>query len=99
MKCGKCCKEIRSYGMKNEKDLKIMQFFLPHYKRFFISRIEENGEVVLSCKYLNQNGLCNVYNKRPSVCKNYPAKTINFNGKMIEGCGFKTTKKEFKDYL
>ena len=99
MQCGKCCKEIRSYGMRNEKDLKIMQFFLPHYKRFFISRIEENGEIVLSCKYLNPNGLCNVYKQRPSVCKNYPAKTINFNGKMIEGCGFKITKKEFKDYL
>lgn len=99
LKCGKCCKEIRSLGMKNEKDLKLMQFFLPHYRRFFILRTEINGELVLSCKYLDKNGLCSVYNKRPSVCKNYPSKNINFNGEMIDGCGFTVIKKEFKDYL
>lgn len=99
LKCGKCCKEIRAYGMKNEKDLKIMQFFLPHYKRFFISRLDENGDIVLSCKHLSENGLCSVYKTRPHLCQNYPAKTIRFNGKMIDGCGYKITKKEFKDYL
>ena len=99
LKCGKCCKEIRAYGMKNEKDLIIMQFFIPHYRRFFISKIDEKGDVVLSCKHLTENGLCGVYNKRPNVCKNYPAKTINFNGEMIEGCGYKVIKKQFKDYL
>ena len=45
LKCGKCCKEIRAYGMKSEKDLKIMQFFLPHYRRFFISKIDDKGDV------------------------------------------------------
>ena len=99
LKCGKCCKEIRAYGMKSEKDLKIMQFFLPHYRRFFISKIDDKGDVVLSCKYLTENGLCSVYNKRPSVCKNYPAKSINFNGEMIDSCGYKVIKKQFKDYL
>ena len=99
LKCGKCCKEIRAYGMKSEKDLKIMQFFLPHYRRFFISKTDDKGDVVLSCKYLTENGLCSVYNKRPSVCKNYPAKSINFNGEMIDSCGYKVIKKQFKDYL
>lgn len=99
LKCGKCCKEIRAYGMKNEKDLKIMQFFLPHYKRFFITGTDKNGDIILSCKYLNIDGLCTVYNKRPNLCKKYPAKTIYFNGEMIDGCGYKVTKKEFKDYL
>lgn len=99
LKCGKCCKEIRAYGMKNEKDLKIMQFFLPHYKRFFITGTDKNGDIILSCKYLNIDGLCTVYSKRPNLCKKYPAKTIYFNGEMIDGCGYKVTKKEFKDYL
>ena len=60
---------------------------------------DENGNVVLSCKYLTESGLCGVYNKRPNVCKNYPSKTINFNGEMIDDCGYKVIKKEFKDYL
>ena len=99
LKCGKCCKEIRAYGMKNEKDLKIMQFFIPHYKRFFITKQDENGNIVLSCKYQTESGLCGVYAKRPNVCKNYPTKTIDFNVEMIDGCGYKVIKKEFKDYL
>ena len=50
-------------------------------------------------EYLTENELCGVYNNRPNVCKNYPAKRINFNGEMIDGCGYKVIKKEFKDYL
>ena len=97
--CGQCCKQIRSYGLKNEKELKLMQMFLPWYKRFYISGKDSNGDLILSCKYLSENGLCSVYNKRPFVCRNYPAKTISFNAEMIDGCGFKVIKKEFKDYL
>ena len=98
-KCGKCCKEIRSYGLKNEKELKILQFFLPHYKRFYISNTDANNNLVLSCKYILDNGLCSVYKKRPNICRNYPAKSISFNAEMIEDCGFKVQKKSFKDYL
>lgn len=99
LKCGKCCKEIRSYGLKNEKELKIMQFILPWYKRFYISHKDTNGDIVLSCKYLEKNGHCKVYKFRPLVCRNYPQKTIHFNAEMIDGCGYKIIKKEFKDYL
>lgn len=98
-KCGKCCREIRSLGMKNEKDLKIMQFIFPWYKRFYITKIDENNNIVLSCKYLNENGTCSVYKFRPLLCRNYPKKKINFNGQMPDGCGYKIIKKEFKDYL
>lgn len=97
--CAECCKQIHSYGMKNEKDLKIMQFILPHYKRFFIKGKDENGELILSCKYLDKNGKCSVYEKRPNICRNYPYNSVNFNGKMFATCGYKVVKKEFKDYL
>ena len=98
-KCGQCCREIRAYGMKSEKDLKIMQFLFPWYKRFFILRTDENGEIVLSCKHIKDNGECGIYNLRPFVCRNYPKKRINFNSEMIDGCGYKIIKKDFKDYL
>lgn len=98
-KCGKCCREIRCYGLKNEKEFKIMQFFFPHYKRFYIYKADENNNLVLTCKYLDKNGLCSVYDNRPNVCRNYPAKTITFNSEMIDGCGFKVIKQKFKDYL
>ena len=98
-KCGKCCKQIRSYGLKNEKELKIMQIIFPHYKRFFITGKDENNNYILSCKYLDENNQCSVYNKRPSVCRNYPRKYVYFYPELIEGCGYKVIKKEFKDYL
>ena len=98
-KCGNCCKQIRAYGLKSEKDFKFMQFIFPWYKRFFITGKDENDDFILSCKYLNDNGTCNVYKTRPFVCRNYPKRHIFFNAKMPDGCGYKIIKKEFKDYL
>lgn len=98
-KCGKCCKEIRCYGLKNEKEFKFMQFLFPHYKRFYIHKTDKDGNLVLTCRYLDDNGLCGVYEKRPLLCRNYPKRSISFNAEMIEGCGFNVLKKEFKDYL
>jgi len=97
--CGKCCKQIRSYGLKNEKEFAIMQKIFPHYKRFFITGKDKNGEYILSCKYLSKDNKCSVYNKRPLVCRNYPRKYVYFNAELIEGCGYRVVKKEFKDYL
>lgn len=98
-KCGNCCREIRADGLKNEKELKFMQFIFPHYKRFFIIKKDDNNNIVLSCKYLNNNGECSVYDKRPKLCRDYPKESISFNLEMPEGCGYKVIKKEFKDYL
>lgn len=99
LKCGKCCKEIRSYGLKTEKELKFMQLIFPWYKRFYILRKEDNGEFVLSCKFLGEDGKCTKYKIRPLVCRNYPRKRINRNLEMPDGCGYKVIKKKFKDYL
>lgn len=99
IKCGKCCGEIRSFGMKNEKDLKFMQLIFPWYRYFYIKKIDTNGDLVLSCKKLDESGKCTIYKFRPLLCRNYPKKYINFNAKMIEGCGYKTESKNFKDYL
>ena len=99
LKCGKCCREIRSNGLKNEKEIKFMQILFPWYKRFYILRTDENENLVLSCKFLGSDGKCQTYKTRPFVCRNYPKKTINFNAEMIDGCGYKVIKKDFKDYL
>ena len=85
--------------MKNEKDLKIMQFFFPWYRYFYITRINDNGEIFLSCKKLNKKGECTIYKFRPLLCRNYPKKYISFNTKMPDGCGFTIESKNFKDYL
>ncbi len=98
-KCGKCCKEIRCYGLKNEKEFKFMQFLFPHYKRFYIYKTDEKNNLVLACKYQKENGECGIYNKRPRLCRNYPISKIRFNAELIDGCSYKIKKKDFKDYL
>lgn len=99
IKCGKCCKEIRIYGMENEKDLKLMQLIFPWYKIFYIIKKDENENIVLGCKKQKDDGTCSIYKWRPFVCRNYPKKSIYHNAEMLEGCGFKVNKKQFKDYL
>ena len=97
-KCGECCRQIRSRELHNEKELKFMQFIFPHYKRFFITGTDNEGNLILSCKYLQDNGLCGVYDKRPGLCRNYPEKYISYYAEMPNGCGFKNIKKDFKDF-
>lgn len=98
-KCGECCKQIRCYGLKDEKELKIMQFFFPAYKNLYIKDRDKNGELILSCKNISEDNTCKIYTKRPLFCRLYPKRKINFNAEMIDGCGYKVVKKEFKDYL
>lgn len=98
-KCGKCCKEIRCKHLNNEKEFKIMQFFIPAYKNFYIKGKDNHGELILSCKQLNEKNECSIYKRRPRVCRNYPKKYLNFNAQMLEGCGYSIVKKDFKEYL
>lgn len=99
IKCGKCCKEIRAYGMKDEKDLKIMQFIFPWYKNFYIIGKDNSNNLILGCNKQKEDGKCSIYKYRPLLCRNYPKKRINFNAEMIDGCGYRVIKKNFKDYL
>jgi len=85
--------------MKNEKDLKIMQFFFPWYNLFYILKKDENNNLVLGCKKQNEDGSCKIYKFRPFVCRNYPKKRIFYNAEMINGCGYEVIKKKFKEYL
>lgn len=98
-KCGNCCRNIRAFGLKNEKELKLMQLIFPHYKNFYIIAEDDNKELILSCKHLNKNNECNIYNKRPRLCRNYPSKYIYKNLEMPDACSFSVKNKEFKDYL
>ncbi len=57
------------------------------------------GNFIFACKYVSEEGLCTVYNKRLKMCKRYPAKQIIYPAKLHEGCGFSVEKKDFKDFL
>lgn len=98
-KCGKCCNYMYSKDTYTEKEFKIMQILFPAYKRFYIKGKDELGNLIFACKLVTEEGLCSDYKHRLSMCKNYPARRIFYNGKLHEGCGYKVNVKSFEDYL
>ena len=98
-KCGKCCRYMYSFDTYTEKEFKFMQFLFPSYRRFYIRGKDESGNLIFACKYVTEEGLCSVYEKRLPMCKRYPEKKIYYPGKLHEGCGYKIVKKTFEEYL
>lgn len=98
-KCGKCCNYMYSFDTYTPEEFKFMQLLFPSYKRFYIKGKDEDGNLIFACKYVTEDGLCSVYNKRLKMCKVYPNKKIIFPAKLHEGCGFKVLEKKFDDYL
>ena len=99
LQCGKCCREIYSRDTFTEKEFKFMQFIYPPYRRFYIKNKDNLGNLVFACKYVQPDGKCAVYAKRPKFCKTYPIPKHNYSLTMPEGCGYKFVKKEFKEFL
>ena len=88
-----------SYDTYTEKEFKFMQFLFPKYKRFYIKGRDDLGNLIFACKYVTDEGLCSVYEKRLRMCKKYPASSIGYPGKLHEGCGYKIEDKSFESYL
>ena len=98
-KCGKCCNYMYSADTYTEKEFKIMQFFFPAYKRFYIKGKDEKGNLIFACKWVTKDGLCSNYKKRLKMCKDYPVKKLRFPVILHEGCGYKVHTKKFEQYL
>lgn len=98
-KCGKCCNYMYSFDTYTEQEFKFMQALFPSYKRFYIKGKDKDGNLIFACKYISEEGLCTVYNKRLKMCKKYPFKKILYPADLHEGCGYKVVKKNFEDYL
>ena len=97
--CGKCCREIYSLDMYTEKEFKFMQWIYPAYRRFYIKDKTPDGLFVFACKYVQADGKCSVYKKRPLMCKKYPVPRVNCSLTLPDGCGYKFVKKEFSEFL
>ena len=98
-KCGKCCNYMYSFDTYTPREFKIMQFLYPAYKRFYIKGRDDAGNLIFACKYVTEEGLCSVYDKRLNMCKRYPLPKIMYPAEMHKGCGFTVHKKKFSDYL
>lgn len=99
-KCGKCCRYVYCEDLSSELEFAFLQFIYPEYKKFKIAGVDEFGKFVIICKLIDKDNICPIYNKRPSVCKNYPNAKKCPNGTLHNNCGFSIhPEKTFKDFL
>jgi Fe-S-cluster containining protein len=98
-KCGKCCNYMYSYDTYTEREFKFMQLLFPSYRRFYIKGKDAEGNFIFACKLVTPEGLCPLHNRRPRMCRNYPARKISYPGKLHDGCGYKVNAKTFDDFI
>src|SRR5574344_681506 len=80
-KCGKCFRYMYSFDTYSEQEFKFMQALFPSYKRFYIRGKDKDGNLIFACKYVPEDSLCSVYDKRCPMCKKYPVRFIKFLAK------------------
>src|SRR5574344_2773358 len=98
-KCGKCCHYMYSFDTYTEKEFKFMQFLFPSYKKFYIKGKDKYGNFIFACDKVSEEGLCTIYEKRPKMCRVYPAKRIFYPAKLHKNCGYKVNTKDFQYFL
>jgi Fe-S-cluster containining protein len=83
-KCGKCCRElpievfasdIRRWLSERRSDILLNVSFLDNYPHkgtggFYVIDTVKNPK--RSCPFFNEEGLCDIHDTKPRVCKDYP---------------------------
>ena len=106
-KCGRCCRNIVffAYGnpINNIKQYEELRDKNKHLNLFYPSGINENGEILFTCKSLLPNNRCKHYFFRSLYCRKYPlVKSITSGEYLIppEECGYSVElNKSFSDYI
>jgi Fe-S-cluster containining protein len=91
--CGKCCEEILLKAhpalLKGNWITKLTVKWIEWVFQFYLIRIDREGKyLVFSCHHRGADGKCQVYNWRPSVCRNYPLLDYFKEPRFLDGCGY-----------
>jgi len=99
---GKCCKYIviEIDIPETEKDFDDIKWYVCHENTFVF--IDEDGtwnlEFATPCKYINEKNLCEVYENRPNICRDYSQEVCPFHNKYKELQRFSNVK-EVEEYI
>lgn len=107
LRCGSCCRNILLYiedkAIISEEQFEKVKEWDKHFRNFYISGRSENGELLFTCREIDENNRCKVYFFRGLGCRNYPKVNTKFlinGGKPLDGCGYYfEADKDFKSYL
>jgi len=98
IKCARCCQEFSYELNKDELWVKKLVKFLEIMRLHSLLKIVKEVKIIMRCKYLDENKLCKIYDKRPKRCREFlcqKAKEVEMFAKYIcVGCGITWRSKE-----
>jgi len=99
--CGACCRNIilqdKGRWLKREKDFRKLCRDEPEFERFTIVEKDEVGHLVFDCS-LQKDNLCSCHEDRLPLCRNYPTKSLYYQGGIIPpDCGYSFKAVTFRD--
>lgn len=94
LRCGSCCRDltlvINGRTISGTRDLKTLHAHAEDYRRFLPSGRDPEGNITVTCTYLGEDGACTVYDERPAICREHPARDLYYvGGDPGEGCGYR----------
>lgn len=100
--CGNCCRDIllrdRGRWIRKEKQFDRLVEHLPEHARFELTGRDDLGFLSFACTCLGDDKLCTGYEDRPALCRNYPSKSLYYQGGWLRAdCGFSFRAVTFRD--
>lgn len=100
--CGFCCRGIllrdRGRWLKSEGAFRKLCEREPDHACFEITGRDEEGHLVFRCTMQGDDNFCTCYEDRLPLCKNYPSKSLYYQGRDLRSdCGFSFKATTFRD--
>lgn len=103
--CGACCRRIslqttKGWIRSREEFARLLRKH-PDYSRFRISGRDEQGYLLFTCSWLQEDGSCADHDNRLPICRGYPDPRLPMEGgELLPGCGYYILRgKPFSRYL
>ncbi|WP_319469999.1 YkgJ family cysteine cluster protein [uncultured Pseudodesulfovibrio sp.] len=100
--CGECCHDIllrhKKRWLKKERHFEELCREEPDHQRFSITGRDEFGHLVFACSLQEKSGLCSCHADRLPLCRNYPPKSLYYQGGWLRpDCGYSFKAVTFRD--
>jgi len=102
--CGECCRGIlikdEGRWMTRTSQFENLVKARPEHDRFLYTGRDDFGFLTFTCKKLGDDNLCTSYEDRPALCRNYPTKSLYYQGADLRAdCGYSFRCVTFTDVL
>ncbi|BDQ33936.1 YkgJ family cysteine cluster protein [Pseudodesulfovibrio portus] len=102
--CGSCCADIlilyKGKWLRRKRDCEAMVRELPGYSRFECVGRNPDGFLTFTCRSLGEDKFCTSYEERPSLCRNYPSKSLYYQGGWLRpDCGYSFRAETFRQAI